>query len=104
MPLFDYRCVTCGSIHEALVSSAEADQKRVCPACDGNALRKTVSRFQPRGIRSRTDQASLGMTGRDFLADHDKFAAAMDTFGESIGNPLTAQEKERAVERLKNRN
>jgi len=42
MPLFEYRCESCGHRFEALVYGA---MKPVCPKCDGKDLEKQLSTF-----------------------------------------------------------
>lgn len=100
MPLFDFRCLSCGAVHEALYPSAEAAVAEPCRACGAATERVTVSRFGIAGARPKTSEASLGSSGADFMSNPDKFVTAMDTFGEKMGSPLTATEKERAVTRL----
>ncbi len=101
MPLYDFLCDSCGSVHEELVASADDTTAVHCPACGAPCRRQTVSRFQISGTRPRTDPASLAASGGDLVTDTDTFVTAMDTFGDSIGDGLTASQKERAVERLK---
>jgi putative FmdB family regulatory protein len=36
MPLYDYKCTSCGETFEILSSLAERDEKAVCPACGGH--------------------------------------------------------------------
>jgi putative FmdB family regulatory protein len=42
MPLYEYRCKTCGHRFEALVTSA---RKPACPKCDSQDLEKQFSTF-----------------------------------------------------------
>lgn len=42
MPLFDFRCKTCGKVFEALVRSGEMPR---CPACDATDLERQLSTF-----------------------------------------------------------
>ena len=100
MPLFDFRCSRCDAVHERLLASGELDDSGTCPDCGSPTARITVSRFGIAGTKPRTSEASLGSTGADFMASPDRFVRAMDTFGEKVGAPLTANEKERAVSRL----
>lgn len=100
MPLHDFRCTDCGAMHEELRSGAARNEAARCHACGGVAERVPVSRFRVAGAKPKTADAALASTGADFLSSPDRFATAMDTFGEKVGAPLTAAEKERAVSRL----
>jgi putative FmdB family regulatory protein len=40
MPLFDFRCLACGHVFEALVRTGHAT---VCPSCGGDSLEKQIS-------------------------------------------------------------
>ena len=44
MPLFEYRCATCGHQFEKLVSSSERDKLPPCPKCEAKDTKKLVSR------------------------------------------------------------
>jgi len=46
MPIYDYRCQTCGHPFEALV---RAGNTPACPQCGSSSLEKTVSRIAPAG-------------------------------------------------------
>ena len=46
MPIYDYRCKTCGHPFEALVRS---DTVPVCPKCGSTTLEKCVSPLAPAG-------------------------------------------------------
>ncbi|MEM7019057.1 MAG: FmdB family zinc ribbon protein [Pseudomonadota bacterium] len=100
MPLFDFRCSQCNTIHERLIQS-QASETTECPNCGADCKRITVSRFNVAGTKPKTNDASLTASGADFVNNPDSFVKAMDTFGEKVGAPLTAGQKERAVERLK---
>lgn len=39
MPLYDYRCNTCGTAHEALVKLDHREQPQTCPKCGDHAYR-----------------------------------------------------------------
>ncbi|MBM4155005.1 MAG: zinc ribbon domain-containing protein [Lentisphaerae bacterium] len=43
MPLYEYRCASCGGACEILVRSA--DEKPACPACGSKKLSKQFSTF-----------------------------------------------------------
>ncbi|HLA78039.1 MAG TPA: zinc ribbon domain-containing protein [Vicinamibacteria bacterium] len=45
MPLYEYRCLTCGRRFEALRRMGEDSSGLSCPDCGGPELRKEVSTF-----------------------------------------------------------
>lgn len=45
MPIYEYRCQTCGARFELRVSFAEADRLPECPHCHSQETRKQVSMF-----------------------------------------------------------
>lgn len=57
MPLFEYRCESCGTVFETLVRTA-AEKPEKCPKCGGAKLVKQFSTF----AAGRSD------TGTDFSA------------------------------------
>ena len=44
MPIFEYRCATCGARHEALLVSAD-ESPPGCPRCGGAEVERLVSTF-----------------------------------------------------------
>ena len=100
MPLYDFRCSTCQSVHERLIA-AGSKLGIHCPSCNGLCERVKVSTFSIAGAKPRTNESSLLSSAADFMKNPDKFVTSMDTFGEKVGASLTSTEKERAVERLK---
>jgi putative FmdB family regulatory protein len=50
MPLFEYRCKSCGHAFEALVFGG---RKPVCPRCDSDDLEKQFSTFATSGASDR---------------------------------------------------
>lgn len=44
MPLFEYKCRSCGAVAEQLVRSA-SDKPGPCPECGGRKLEKQLSSF-----------------------------------------------------------
>jgi len=48
LPIFEYRCKKCGHEFEDLVSVAERDEPRVCPACGATGAERLVSVFAAR--------------------------------------------------------
>jgi putative FmdB family regulatory protein len=45
MPLYEYRCRSCGHRFEVLQRLGEGAEGLVCPRCDARALDKQVSTF-----------------------------------------------------------
>lgn len=99
MPLFNYRCGKCATVFEALT---DYDDKKLlsCTRCGGASQRHGVSLFRIGG-KPKIDRTSLSATGADFISSPDSFVSAMDTFGDKIGDRLTARQMEKAVEKLK---
>ena len=50
MPLFEYRCKSCGHAFEALVFGS---RKPVCPRCENGDLEKQLSTFATGGSPAR---------------------------------------------------
>ncbi|OGG04697.1 MAG: hypothetical protein A3F83_13000 [Candidatus Glassbacteria bacterium RIFCSPLOWO2_12_FULL_58_11] len=44
MPIYEYRCKSCGKVIEVLESSA-ADGKHVCPKCGNSRMERIFSAF-----------------------------------------------------------
>ncbi len=49
MPIFDFECEKCGSEFEALV--LERQEPIICPACEGDRIKKRVSLFTCTGVQ-----------------------------------------------------
>jgi len=45
MPLFEYKCKSCGEVFSALRTNQEADQPSRCPRCGSERTRKVFSPF-----------------------------------------------------------
>ena len=43
MPAYDYRCETCGNVHEDLVKLKDRDEPQNCPQCGGTATRALIT-------------------------------------------------------------
>ena len=43
MPIYEYRCKSCGEIEEFLVGTSERDEEIVCKNCGNNELEKIMS-------------------------------------------------------------
>ena len=64
MPIYEYRCASCGRYHQQLVLSLASYQVPACPRCGQATLRKLVSRFSVK----RSEDSRL-----DDLADPSSF-------------------------------
>ena len=64
MPMYEYMCVVCGSVHEKLVPSAQADAPQACPKCGSDRSRRQLSVFSFGGGRTAAPAApaSRGFT------------------------------------------
>jgi putative FmdB family regulatory protein len=65
MPVYEYRCESCGRYHQQLVLVLSTYQVPPCPRCGKETLRKLVSRFAVK----RSEESRL-----DDLADPSSFA------------------------------
>jgi putative FmdB family regulatory protein len=43
VPLYEYKCQSCGKVHEVLVYSYESSKKPSCPDCGSDDTRKLLS-------------------------------------------------------------
>ena len=59
MPIFEYRCTSCGERYETLVSRAERATPR-CPRCGGAQAERLISTFAV-GRARPTDPSGLAM-------------------------------------------
>lgn len=62
MPLYEYRCETCGQTFEKMVAFSQANGSPECPHCHGSQTRKQISTFATRG-RTTTASASTANCG-----------------------------------------
>jgi putative FmdB family regulatory protein len=79
VPLVDYRCDACATVHEVFAASPVADAI-ACPACGGAAHRRfglggllgvrPARRAKDRLDRERATQAPMDAAGRQRLRDH----------------------------------
>jgi putative FmdB family regulatory protein len=53
MPLYDYRCASCGERFEILCAFAEREQNAVCPACGGRDVEPVLGGFRVGISRTR---------------------------------------------------
>lgn len=51
MPIYEYKCQTCGSAFEKLLATATSDPG-ACPACEGRTLTRLLSVF---GIATKAE-------------------------------------------------
>ncbi len=49
MPLYEYRCGTCGNVFEAYRRLSEEEREETCPSCGGSASRLRISLFTAGG-------------------------------------------------------
>jgi putative FmdB family regulatory protein len=72
MPIYDFRCKSCGHEFEAL--SRPQDPAVACPACRGTELEKLLSGFAVSSAESRAANA-LDSRKRQVRANKDKVVA-----------------------------
>jgi len=49
MPLFEYQCITCGTVFEHFVRSTAKQEEIICPKCAGSEVNKKFSTFGMKG-------------------------------------------------------
>jgi putative FmdB family regulatory protein len=84
MPLFEYKCKSCGRKFTALVGVLANAEPPACPACGSADLSKLISRFSA----THTEDDLL-----ESLADPDKYGdledpSAMRKFAKEMGKEL----------------
>jgi putative FmdB family regulatory protein len=91
MPIYEYRCESCGRYHQQLVLVLSTYQVPPCPRCGKATLRKLVSRFAvKRSEESRLDDLADPSSFAD-LDENDPRSVARwarkmgDTLGEDLG-------------------
>jgi putative FmdB family regulatory protein len=91
MPIYEYRCESCGRYHQQLVLVLSTYQVPPCPRCGKETLRKLVSRFAvKRSEESRLDDLADPSSFAD-LDENDPRSVARwarkmgDTLGEDLG-------------------
>ncbi|MER3404526.1 MAG: hypothetical protein C4289_04635 [Chloroflexota bacterium] len=92
MPIYEYRCATCGhrSQHLFLTFSAAAAATPACPHCGGTELRRLVSRFatlksEEARLEELADPSSLGDIDEN---DPRSVARWARKLGEQMGEDL----------------
>jgi putative FmdB family regulatory protein len=69
MPLYEYRCKSCGEVFEKMMRWSEADRSPVCPNCQSADTHKQISTFASHGtsssgVSASTAGSSCGSSGR----------------------------------------
>ena len=73
MPLFDFRCISCGNEFEALVRSSEIPE---CPSCKSVDLEQLQSMFAVHSLETTKARVrTAGKTMRQSRAFRDKVVA-----------------------------
>ena len=91
MPIYEYRCESCGRYHQQLVLSLASYRVPACPRCGEATLRKLVSRFSvKRSEDSRLDDladpSSFGDLDESDPRSVARWARKMgDALGEELG-------------------
>ena len=49
MPMYEYRCNSCGSVYEKLRRAQEADRNLACPECESDDVKRLISAFAMSG-------------------------------------------------------
>jgi putative FmdB family regulatory protein len=60
MPLYEFRCESCGERFEKLVRWSDAEQKPHCPHCGGEETRKLISTVSSFGSGESSSGLSSG--------------------------------------------
>ena len=53
MPIYEYRCQSCGKVYEQIRRASEADRDLECPECQSKRIERLISSFASGGC-SRT--------------------------------------------------
>lgn len=61
MPLYEYRCQTCGHLFEKMVSFSQSSKLPECPHCKSEDTYKQISTFATKG--STASSSNCGSTG-----------------------------------------
>lgn len=101
MPIYEYRCDSCGRYHQQLVLVISTYEVPPCPRCGKATLRKLVSRFAvKRSEESRLDDLADPSSFGD-LDENDPRSVARwaRKMGDSLGEDL-GPEFDEMVERM----
>jgi putative FmdB family regulatory protein len=63
MPMYEYRCTTCGTVFEQLRRLSEADKDVACPACESSSAERLISGFATSGSASASGGGGCGSGG-----------------------------------------
>ena len=66
MPLYEYRCSTCGEVFEKMVRWSEADRSPACPKCASPDTHKKISTIASIGsdtAKAGSAASSCGSSG-----------------------------------------
>jgi putative FmdB family regulatory protein len=63
MPLYEYRCKSCGQLFEKMVSFSQSSKTQECPVCKSPDTSKQMSTFASKGS-SPAAASSCSSTGR----------------------------------------
>ena len=70
MPLYEYRCKSCGQTFEKMMRWSEAERVQVCPSCQSQNTQKKVSivasSSSSMGMTSFSSSSSCGSGGGGF--------------------------------------
>ncbi len=92
MPIYEYRCLDCGRYQTVLVRTYSDPTDLLCPKCQGNHLRKLVSRFavlhsDEARLEQLADPSALGDVDENDPASVARWARKMgDHVGEDLGD------------------
>lgn len=101
MPIYEYRCLSCGKKSEFITFRVSEDISSLrCPHCGGENLVKLVSRVRVRlseetRLERLTDPSRWGHLDEN---DPKSVARLMKTFGNEIGDDLEADDIDSLVE------
>ncbi|MBD3232609.1 MAG: zinc ribbon domain-containing protein [candidate division Zixibacteria bacterium] len=63
MPIYEYKCSTCGNKFEELRSLGKRDETAECPECNSKAERIVSCCAPPQASAGSSNSASCGSTG-----------------------------------------
>lgn len=63
MPLYVYRCKTCGETFEKMMRLSESDQMPVCPNCSSSQTEKLISSFAAFGLSGGVSSSGGSCSG-----------------------------------------
>jgi len=58
MPLFEYKCMECGTKYEVLQKSSKSQEDIICPTCNSLRNKKLLSTFSASVSGSRSSESS----------------------------------------------